>query len=49
MPRPDLLYRWADRVASRSPTLSRLQARVPSWYSFGMILARVRISAGTPG
>uniref|UniRef100_UPI0013EC277C transposase n=1 Tax=Paludisphaera rhizosphaerae TaxID=2711216 RepID=UPI0013EC277C len=40
MPRPDPLYRWADRVASRFPTLSRCQARVLAWYSFGMVAAR---------
>jgi len=40
MPRPDLLYLWADRVASRLPTVSRCQARALAWYSFGMILAR---------
>ena len=40
MPRPQPLYQWADRVASRFPTLSRCQARMLAWYSFGMILAR---------
>ncbi|AMV37763.1 transposase [Planctomyces sp. SH-PL62] len=40
MPRPELLYRWSDRVATRFPTLSRCQARVLAWYSLGMILAR---------
>jgi hypothetical protein len=39
MPRPEPLYRWADRVATRFPTLSASQARVLAWWSFGMVLA----------
>lgn len=40
MPRPEPLYQWVDRVASRFPTISARQARVLALYSFGMVLAR---------
>lgn len=40
MPRPELLYQWSDRVASRFPDLPRCQSRGLAWYGFGMILAR---------
>jgi hypothetical protein len=40
MPRPEPLYQWADRVATRFPALSPCQARVLAWYSFGMVLAQ---------
>lgn len=40
MPRPEPLYQWADRVATRFPAPSASQARVLAWYSFGMVLAQ---------
>jgi len=40
MPRPEPLYQWADRVATRFPNLSRCQARLLAWYSFGLVLAQ---------
>lgn len=39
MPRPEPLYQWADRVATRFPALSTSQARMLAWWSFGMVLA----------
>jgi hypothetical protein len=39
MPRPEPLYQWVDRVASRFPDLSTCQARVLAWWSFGMVVA----------
>ena len=40
MPRPEPLYQWAERVATRFPDLSRPQARALAWWSFGMALAQ---------
>lgn len=40
MPRPEGLYQWAERVASRFPRLSKPQALGLALWSFGLALAR---------
>jgi Transposase DDE domain len=46
MSRPPQLYQWAEQVATAFPHLSRPQATVLAWWSFGMALAhRASLSA----
>ena len=40
MPRQDGLSRWIATVSSQMPTLSRPQARVLAYWSYGMVVAQ---------
>lgn len=40
MSQPQALWQWESEVSSRMPHLSKPQARVLAWYSFGMVVTR---------
>ena len=40
MTHPEELSQWTETVTRELPHLSRAQARVPAWWSYGMVLTQ---------